>query len=69
LSKHKKDVKKLKYPKTIHILNLGDHRTPDYLAGTEVEELLWDDAGTRTIATYELVTTEKMRRTSIVETV
>jgi hypothetical protein len=56
-----------KYPKTIHVINLGTKSEPDFILSEDPKTLLGDDEWEH-IATYELANTSKMRLTSTVET-
>ena len=58
----KKDKKsKLTYPRTIHVINLGSDKNPDFITSTDPKHLLDEWDGAKLVGTYELVGTDKMQ--------
>lgn len=74
MSKKHKEDKETKYPKTIHVINLGTTKHPDFVAGEDAKDILnptfvhnGEDSKGEIVATYQLVETAKMRLTQVAE--
>lgn len=66
--KSKKESKlKLKYPTTIHVINLGTNSEPDYIASADPASILSEYADSTLVGVYELIGATPARLTQEVE--
>jgi hypothetical protein len=67
MSKKSKKDSKLKYPTTIHVINLGTNDEPDFITAEDPATILSEYADSTLVGVYELVGSSKARLTQEVE--
>jgi hypothetical protein len=65
-----KKSKELRHPKTLHVINLGTTKEPDFMAGEWAEDILSEyETKGQLVGTYELTETRNLKLTQSVEEV